>query len=146
VAAPAQELEALVREELRGPVSQPRAERLWLLRENPGVPLETPQIDERDYAQLLDEIVRRFPVHNPEWTDFNQSDPGVTLLELFAFLADTLLWQLDERQRQHRHRRRRRLAVVIVGTGGLGALWWTWKKRASYQRSGRSMGGSSSLV
>ena len=110
------------------------------------MPLETSQIDERIYAQLLDEVVRRIPVHNPEWTDFNQSDPGVTLLELFAFLADTLLWQLDERQRQPRHRRRRRLALVVVGTAGLGALWLTLKKRPSNQRSGWSMGGSSSLV
>jgi hypothetical protein len=92
------------------------------------VPLETPQIDDHNYAQLLDEIVRRIPVHNPKWTDLNQSDPGVTLLELLAFLTDTLLWRLDERQR--RRHRRRRLAVLIVGTAGLGALWWTLKKRA----------------
>jgi hypothetical protein len=61
------------------------------------------------------------------------------LLELFAFLADTLLWQLDERQRQRRHHRRRRLAVVVVGTAGLGALWWTLKKRAELPAVGRSV-------
>jgi hypothetical protein len=101
------------------------------LKENPGVPIPpAPLIDERNYAQLLDEVARRIPVHNPEWTDFNQSDPGVTLVELFAFVADTLVWQIDERQRQRRRHRRRRVALLVVGTAGLGALWRTLKKRA----------------
>lgn len=102
------------------------------LKENPGVP-PAPLIDERKYAQLLGEVVRRIAVHNPEWTDFNQSDPGLTLVELFAFLAETLLWQIDERQRQRRRQRRRRVVLVVVGTAGLGALWRTLKKRAEQQ-------------
>jgi hypothetical protein len=102
------------------------------LKENPGVP-PAPLIDERRYAQILGEVVRRIAVHNPEWTDFNQSDPGVTLVELFAFVADTLLLQIDERQRQRRHHRRRRVALLVVGTAGLGALWLTSKKRAEHR-------------
>lgn len=94
------------------------------------MPLEVPRIDERNYAQPLDAVVRRIPVHNPEWTDFNESDPGVTLVELFVFLTESLLGQIDERQRQHRRHRRRRLALLIVGTAGLGALWLTVKRRA----------------
>jgi hypothetical protein len=31
-------------------------------------------------------------VHNPEWTNFNRSDPGVTLIEVFAFLTESLLY------------------------------------------------------
>ncbi len=83
----------------------------------------TPLIDSRDYTALRDALLGRIPVHNPEWTDFNESDPGVTLVELFAFLTDTLLWQLDERKRQRR--RRRRLAFLAVGAVGIGLLSWT---------------------
>lgn len=36
--------------------------------------------------------MNRIPVHTPEWTDHDASDPGVTLLELFAFLTEDILY------------------------------------------------------
>ncbi len=60
-------------------------------------------IQDRTYQQLLDDARARIPVHNPEWTNFNQSDPGITLLQLFAFLAETLTYRanlIPERNRQ----------------------------------------------
>ncbi|RJS18805.1 hypothetical protein DRW03_24405 [Corallococcus sp. H22C18031201] len=66
------------------------------------MPLTLPTIDDRTYQQLLDEALARIPLHNPEWTNFNKSDPGVTLLELFAFLTESLLYranQIPERNR-----------------------------------------------
>jgi hypothetical protein len=62
-----------------------------------------PVIDARDYQQLLDEALARIKVTTPEWTNFNRSDPGVTLVELFAFLTEALLFranQIPERNRQ----------------------------------------------
>jgi hypothetical protein len=79
-----------------------------------------PVLDERRYETLREEVMRRFPVDNPEWTDFNQSDPAVTLVELFTFLGDTLLWLTGERQRQCRRRRARRLAALVVVAAGVG--------------------------
>src|ERR671939_62408 len=66
------------------------------------MPLTPPTIDERKYQDLLDEALARIPVHNPEWTNFNKSDPGVTLVEIFAFLTESLLYrcnQIPERNR-----------------------------------------------
>ncbi|AFE04871.1 hypothetical protein COCOR_02855 [Corallococcus coralloides DSM 2259] len=66
------------------------------------MPLTLPNIDDRKYQQLLDEALSRIPVHNPEWTNFNKADPGVTLLELFSFLTESLLYranQIPERNR-----------------------------------------------
>jgi hypothetical protein len=90
------------------------------------VPLAAPVIDDRIYQALLDEILRRIPVDAPNWTDFNESDPGVTLVQLLAFLTESLLWRLDERQRQ---RRRHRLALLVVGAAGTGIVLWAWQRR-----------------
>ena len=67
------------------------------------MPLTVPQIDDRNYDQILEEALARIPVHNPEWTNFNDSDPGVTLVQLFAFMTDNLLYRsnlIPERNRR----------------------------------------------
>jgi hypothetical protein len=64
--------------------------------------LTLPAVDSRNYQELLNEALARIPVHNPEWTNFNRSDPGVTLIELFAFMTENLLYrsnQIPERNR-----------------------------------------------
>ncbi|MEP6903118.1 MAG: baseplate J/gp47 family protein [Actinomycetota bacterium] len=59
------------------------------------MPLQIPKIDDRRYQDLLDEALSRIPVHNPEWTNFNRSDPGVTLVEVFAFMTESLLYRAN---------------------------------------------------
>jgi Baseplate J-like protein len=60
------------------------------------VPLPAPILDDRSYQQLRDELIRRIPVYAPEWTDHNASDPGITLIELFAFLGENLLYRFNQ--------------------------------------------------
>src|SRR3954466_7419391 len=60
------------------------------------MPLPQPILDDRSYQQLRDELVRRIPVYAPEWTDHEASDPGVTLIELFAFLGENLLFRFNQ--------------------------------------------------
>ena len=67
------------------------------------MPITVPNLDDRTYRQLVAEALGRVPVHNPEWTNFNDSDPGVTLVQLFAFLTESLLYranQIPERNRK----------------------------------------------
>src|SRR5437867_2678618 len=67
------------------------------------MPISLPNLDDRRYQQLLDESLARIPVHTPEWTNFNQSDPGITLIQVFAFLTESLLYrcnQIPERNRK----------------------------------------------
>src|SRR6185369_13565426 len=67
------------------------------------MPISIPNLDNRKYEDLLTEALARIPVHNPEWTNFNKSDPGVTLIEVFAFLTENLLYrcnQIPERNRK----------------------------------------------
>jgi hypothetical protein len=55
--------------------------------------IQIPVLDDRTYDQLVAEARSRVPVHTPEWTNLNENDPGITLLELFAFLTDNLLYR-----------------------------------------------------
>src|SRR5215831_183040 len=57
------------------------------------MPLIIPSLDDRNYSDILNEALARISVHNPEWTNFNDSDPGVTLLQLFSFMTENLLYR-----------------------------------------------------
>jgi hypothetical protein len=57
--------------------------------------LPEPVFDSRTYREILNEAVRRIPVHNPEWNNHSDSDPGVTLLQLFAFMTESLLYRAN---------------------------------------------------
>ena len=60
------------------------------------------------------------------WTDFNRSDPGVALLELFAYLADTLGSYQDAIAAEQRLRRRR--YALTAGALALVLLGWWWSR------------------
>ncbi|MGE3309000.1 MAG: putative baseplate assembly protein [Limisphaerales bacterium] len=60
------------------------------------MPITAPILDDRSYQQLRDELVRRIAVYTPEWTNHNPSDPGITLIELFAFLGENLLYRFNQ--------------------------------------------------
>src|SRR5262249_53054625 len=59
------------------------------------MPLQLPNLDDRRYADLVAEARRLIPVYDPDWTNHNTSDPGITLVELFAYLTEMLLYRLD---------------------------------------------------
>jgi hypothetical protein len=59
------------------------------------MPITPPAIDNRRFAQLVEDTLARASVHTPEWTNFNQSDPGVTLVQLFSFLTENLLYRAN---------------------------------------------------
>jgi hypothetical protein len=64
----------------------------------------------------------------PRWTDHDVSDPGVTLLDLFAYLADALDTYAQRAADEARLRSRRRL-VAVGAVIGLGLLWWSRRDR-----------------
>ncbi|MFJ7201296.1 MULTISPECIES: putative baseplate assembly protein [unclassified Streptomyces] len=57
--------------------------------------LPSPNLDDRRFQQLVDEAKRYVQQRSPEWTDHNVSDPGVTLIETFAYMVDQLLYRLN---------------------------------------------------
>src|SRR5918911_1139501 len=60
------------------------------------MPLEAPKLDDRHFQDIVDELKKLIPHYCPEWTDHNVSDPGVALIELFAWMADMLLYRVNQ--------------------------------------------------
>jgi hypothetical protein len=59
------------------------------------MPLSLPNLDDRSYTDLIEEALAMIPAHAPEWTNHNPSDPGITLIELFAYLSEMLIYRLN---------------------------------------------------
>ena len=59
--------------------------------------LPAPNLDDvRFQRDLVDEARRRIIRYCPEWTDYNLSDPGITLIELFAWMTEMIVYRLNQ--------------------------------------------------
>lgn len=59
------------------------------------MPIPLPNLDDRTFADLGEEMRALVPRYAPTWTDHNVSDPGITVIELFAWLTEALLYRLN---------------------------------------------------
>ncbi len=67
------------------------------------MPLPIPNLDDRRYADLVTEAVNRIEAHTPEWSNVAPGDPGRALIEMFAWLAETIIYRqnlIPQRQRR----------------------------------------------
>jgi Baseplate J-like protein len=64
------------------------------------MPLETqtPVIDDRQFDDILEEIKTRIARYTPEWVwnDYNDSDPGITLAQLMAWLSEMMIYRMNK--------------------------------------------------
>lgn len=58
--------------------------------------LPTPNLDDRTFQDIVDDVKRQIGRRCPEWSDHNVSDPGVTLIELFAYIAELTLYRMNQ--------------------------------------------------
>ncbi|MGE0441811.1 MAG: baseplate J/gp47 family protein [Gemmatimonadales bacterium] len=68
------------------------------------MPLPLPNLDTRRWADLVDEGVALVPRYGGSWTDHNAHDPGITLIELFAYLVEGLLYRVNRIPERHRRK------------------------------------------
>ena len=66
------------------------------------MPLPKPDLDDRTFDQLVSEARTLIPGYSQEWTDHNMSDPGITFLELFAWLSEISLYRMNMVSGRHR--------------------------------------------
>jgi hypothetical protein len=58
--------------------------------------LPIPNIDDRKFDDLMAEAISLIPRYNREWTNFNPSDPGIALLEVFAWVSESFIYRADK--------------------------------------------------
>jgi len=57
--------------------------------------LPTPKLDDRSFEEIVNNALAKIPNLCPQWTDFNPSDPGRTLIELMAWMTEIILYRLN---------------------------------------------------
>lgn len=57
--------------------------------------LTLPQLDDRRFSDLTAELRSLIPRYDKTWTNHNPADPGMTLVELFAWLAELVIYRLN---------------------------------------------------
>ena len=58
--------------------------------------IPSPNLDDRTYEDIVEEAIRLIPQYCPEWTNFNRSDPGITLVQLFAWMTEMIIYRLNK--------------------------------------------------
>jgi len=53
-------------------------------------------LDDRTFDDIVAEAIRLIPRYCPDWTNHNPSDPGITLVELFAWMTEMMLYRLNQ--------------------------------------------------
>lgn len=62
---------------------------------------EIPKISNATFDKLVKEALKRIPQLSREWTDYNIHDPGITFVELLAYLVEMQLFYLDQVTESH---------------------------------------------
>lgn len=60
------------------------------------MPLPTANLDDRRFDDIVAQARQLIPQYCPEWTDHNTSDPGMALIEIFAWMTDLLLVRVNQ--------------------------------------------------
>lgn len=60
------------------------------------MPIRPPNLDDRRYDDLLREARALIPQYTPEWTNLSDADPGMTLVQLFAWMTELIIFRLNQ--------------------------------------------------
>ena len=73
--------------------------------------LNPPDLDDISYEELVEDAIRQIPNLSETWTDHNPSDPGITIIEMLAWIAESEIYHLDQITEDHIRRFLRLLGV-----------------------------------
>ena len=82
------------------------------------------KFEEAAYREFAEALRERVAAYAPDWTDHDDGDPGITLIELFAFLTESLLYRanaLPERTRSSAARLAQSASALAEAGAGTGS-------------------------
>ena len=59
------------------------------------MPIKPPNLDDRRYDDIVREARALIPQYCPEWTNLGDADPGMTLVQLFAWMTEMTIFRLN---------------------------------------------------
>lgn len=60
------------------------------------MPIRPPNLDDRHYEDILREAKALIPQYAPEWTNLSDADPGMTLVQLFSWMTEMIIFRLNQ--------------------------------------------------
>jgi hypothetical protein len=59
------------------------------------MPIKPPNLDDRRYDDIVREARAKIPQYTPEWSNLGDADPGITLVQLFAWMTEMTIFRLN---------------------------------------------------
>src|SRR5260221_10819399 len=84
-----------------------------------------PNLFQRRFQDLVEIGRAQLPSLSPEWTDQNAHDPGITLMELLAWVGEAQLYSLSRQRRDERSAYSSLLGISPTGTRAAQGLIWS---------------------
>jgi hypothetical protein len=79
--------------------------------------LSIPDLDQKEFETRFQEAVAKLPAYAKEWTEYNDSDPGITIIELLAWMADIHSYRLNRIRDEHYE-----AFLELLGNSGSGEI------------------------
>lgn len=59
------------------------------------MPIQLPDLFDKKFEDIFNTMIQSIPKHTKKWTNYNSSDPGITILEMLAWFGETTLYKID---------------------------------------------------
>ena len=96
------------------------------------IPLSAP-LDDIDFDALVEIARSNLPTLAPEWTDYNASDPGITLVELLAWIADSQVYAIGRDRSDERGAMAGLLGIAAQGAQPATGVVYPREKIGAYK-------------
>lgn len=60
------------------------------------MPITLPDLDTKTYQDIVDEMLASIPNYTDKWTNYNVSDPGITILEMLCWITESTLYRINK--------------------------------------------------